>query len=110
MSSARSFSSKRKELDEDLATLTSEFNATVKPLSIAESDKNERESFVKDYKKFHGQLGSPDVAYRTRFPADFYDYTPRQRQAFEAFLEAYNSAYGPVCRLTTFVFFTLSAP
>lgn len=80
-----------------MATLTTEFNSTVKPLSVEESDKLEREAFVKDYSKFHSQLGAPDVAYRTRFPADYYDYTPRQREAFEAFLDAYNATHGQVC-------------
>lgn len=92
----RGFCAKRKELDEDLATLSSEFNTTVKSLSVEDSDKHERQAFVKDYSKFHGELGSADVAYRTRFPADYYDKTPRQREAFEAFLDAYNATYGPL--------------
>jgi malate dehydrogenase len=81
-------------LDEDVATLVAEFNEIVKPLPVDEASKNEREAFVEDYTKFHGKLGTPDVAYRSAFPAGFYDKTPRQQEAFKAFLDAYNNTYG----------------
>jgi hypothetical protein len=84
-------------MSEDVSTLVSEFNETVKALPIDESRKNEREAFVKDYTKFHSKLGTDDTAYRSRFPADFYDMTPRQQEAIKAWLDAYNLSYGPVC-------------
>lgn len=87
---------KRTEVEEDVATITSEFTNVVQPLSVEEASKKEREAFVQDYTKFHNTLGSADTAYRSRFPADFYDKTPRQQEAFKAFADAYASVYGTV--------------